>query len=380
MPVVPVSPYFNYDLNGANRYGFAPSQYSLGGQFSLAPTQQYINPYQAAQQQTNSASGPNLLDVASNVNKLNNSGTGILGNVTSSINQFGTGLGFAPVASSTGLVYGGVGPAALPWAQPGMLAPTSMAGEAGVMSSAGSLGTTATLSSTLGAAGIGAFAGNFLGKIGGNSTGGSIGGALGAAVGNMILPGIGGIIGGALGGVAGGFFGNKSKPTQSDEYRALLNADGSYKGVYSGGKNAGAYAGYGEATTRRISDMMQRASKELGIQFKNDTLVGGGISTRHGGSHIAYGVNNTDKQAFYDAKDDASTNAAMKEVLLFAAQNSGVQDLNKVGTWFDSTTSGKTNNNAYSVPFKSKENFDSFMTKFKTQDTVNASTNATPAQ
>lgn len=386
MFVNPSSPYFNYNLSGDQRFNFAPSQFSPGGQYSLAPTQQSINPYQQQNinTQQQSVAGSDLLNNGNTVYKTITNGLQLPQSQT--LNSIGYNyLGFAPVQSSTGLMYSGVGPAALPWAQPGMTAPAYMAGSPGVASSAGALGTTASLSSTLGAAGIGALAGNFLGKIGGNSTGGSIGGGVGAGIGMAVGGPVGAVIGGLVGGVGGGFFGNKKPATQSDEYRAKLNSDGTWSQSYQGGKNAGNYSGFGQASTKNVGDMLSAASKALGIQYDPRLQIGGGISTRHGGSHLVIGAHaNEDnerfpgKEFFYDYQDANSTNKAMKDVLLSAAQYSGYTDLDKVSKWYDETIAGKNSQSSYNVPFKSKERFDAFMTKFKSQDNTNVSpTNTT---
>lgn|GEM_PF-2886391 len=72
---------------------------------------------------------------------------------------------------------------------------------------AGSL-TSASLSSVLGVAGLGAFGGGILASlIGGNTTGGSVGGGLGAGLGFAVGGPIGGLIGGGLGSIAGSLFG-----------------------------------------------------------------------------------------------------------------------------------------------------------------------------
>jgi hypothetical protein len=132
--------------------------------------------------------------------------SGPFSGLTSGINNFGTGLGFAPGTLS----YTTAG--ALPWQVAGGVANPAMAGVSGVGATSGSL-TGATLGSTLGAASLGAgFGGLLAGMTGGNTTGGTIGGGIGAAVGNMIAPGIGGIVGGLLGGIGGGMFGG-GKPS-----------------------------------------------------------------------------------------------------------------------------------------------------------------------
>lgn len=375
---------------------FAPSIYTPGAN-SMAPAQQYINPYyqaaqQGVQQQQQSGGGPNLLSTASDGRSVYNSiSNGFQMPQSQTLNSFGQSLGFAPAASSTGFMYGGVGPAALPWAQPGMMAPASMAGQSGVMSSAGSL-TGSTLSSTLGAAGLGAFAGSFLGKIGGNSTGGSIGGAIGAGIGNMILPGVGGVIGGALGGIAGGFFGNSKPSTKAANTTTYFAEDGSYRETYrdsfKGGSNQ-----VTDHVSSQLGGLTNAASKALGIKFKTDIGFQSGTNTLHSGGPTPYYANvetnsqhdaNFNGQRYWlDPEDPKSVDSAYKNLVINAATSSGYTDTKAISDWYDANVKGgqlstAQGDGSYIVPFKSKERFDDFMNKFKAQDTVNG-TNAAPA-
>jgi hypothetical protein len=395
----------------------AASQYSHGGAFAMSPVYTSINPaQQSSVASSGQGGGPNLLDLVSNGKDLvgsgTSSGTGILSNITSSINNFGAGLGFAPgTVTYPASSFAAVGPNLPGVVAYGPSAPVAQGLSAAVgtpVQGTGVLGTGfgsgATLSNVLGGAGFGALAGGFLGRIGGNETGGMIGGALGGALGaasglssgiamgstlGSIVPGLGTVIGAGIGGLVGGFFGGKKPATQSDEYRAMLTADGGQdsNGIYQGGKNAGSYGGFGKSVTSNLSSMLQKAHKELGIQFNPKIQIGGGISTLHGGSHLNVGFNRESdaepiqgEQIFYDYNDPASYTDAMKKSLVWAAKLSGVEDLTKVEQWYDNTVSGKNAASSYNVPFKSKQNFDSFMNKFKAQDTVNANpTNTTTA-
>lgn len=159
----------------------APTSY-----YASSPVNPYINPQTQSQQQSSGGTSFNLPSFGFG----NNSPfSGITSGITAGIDKFGAGLGFGPGSS----VVGPLGPV-----QP--------------VAGAGSL-TSASLSSTLGAAGLGALGGGLLANItGGNPTGGSIGGGIGAAVGNAVLPGVGGIVGGLLGGIGGSLFGGK-KPS-----------------------------------------------------------------------------------------------------------------------------------------------------------------------
>lgn len=348
-----------------------PSRYSGANPNTYSTPRVYASPYfntaqtQAAQQQQQSSGSfggfsPSSISNLSSVRNFfgggtNAGGAGTLANLT---NQIGGSLGFATTAPVATYATAG----ALPWQTVGAIANpanTTLPWLAGGVNPAGmvtqgsgilgtGLGGTSTLGSTLGAAGLGAFAGGFLGKIGGNSTGGSIGGAIGAAVGNMIVPGVGGVIGGLIGGIGGGFFGNNKPATNSDEFRGQLKADGTFTQTYQGGKNAGGYAGFGKSVTQNFSDMLALASKKFGFQFSDKIEIGGGISTRHGGSHINVGIpRNSDsdpiigEQIFYDYTDQASVDDAFYRAFTHAANISGAspEKLKEMMDWFKDPSS-----------------------------------------
>lgn len=137
---------------------------------------------------------------------LNNSGS-IGKGITGAIDKFGTNLGFAPGTSMPAPSAGFVGP---------------------MPAQAGSLGTTATLSSALGGAAMGAGIGGFAASLtGGNPTTGSIGGGAGGliAAGAGFGP-VGIAVGGLLGGLGGGLFGKKkpSDKTQSGGFNIGTSA------------------------------------------------------------------------------------------------------------------------------------------------------------
>ena len=382
-------------FNNSVQLGFAPSQYSPGGQYNMAPSQTYINPYYnqaqqgAAQQQ---ASGPNLLDAASNVKSIispnsSGGGSGIFGNVNSAVNNFGQTLGFASGNVMYPASAGFIGPS-LPGASAGFIGPSLPSAGAAVPGS-GLLGSGgATLGGTLGAAGIGAFAGSFLGKIGGNSTGGSIGGALGAAVGNMILPGVGGIIGGALGGIGGGFFGGNKPATQSTTWMAAdFTPEGTFHSSY-GSKNAGNMSGYEKTIEGNVSSILQDAHKELGINYNPKLSLLGGYNSLNSGDKnkpgfldtlIRHGENQEEGRVRinFDPNKPEEVNQAYLTTLKNAAAISGYTDTAKLEEWFKQKTGATNGNSSYIVPIKDKTRFDDFMAKFQSQGTVNG-TNATP--
>lgn len=243
-------------------------QYYLPAQYSAAstPSVPVIGAGQQAQQQQSSGGGlPNL----PSLNFGGNSTTGISG----AINSLGFGGG-APV-------YGGVGPAAMPWMQPGMIANPTMAasGAPGIVSSTNALGGTASLTSSLGAAGIGAFAGNFLGRIGGNPTGGSIGGGAGAGIGMAIGGPVGAVIGGLAGGVLGGFFGGKKKPNPASLFAATTDGDKGITGDSYGSKHMD--DSFARGTASSFSNYVKTLKSEYGIDIGGQTIFGGSDKGRN---------------------------------------------------------------------------------------------------
>ncbi|HWL67122.1 MAG TPA: hypothetical protein VNS22_01930 [Geminicoccus sp.] len=128
------------------------------------------------------------------------------------INNFGS--------SYLGLAGGGV-----PGTTAGIASGGGFLGVGGNMPGAtGIFGTTASLTSVLGAAGLGAFGGGTLaGLLGLNKTGGSIGGGAGAGLGALIgsaFPVVGTALGGILGGLGGSLFGGLfggGKPSNKEQ-------------------------------------------------------------------------------------------------------------------------------------------------------------------
>lgn len=238
------------------------------------------------------------------------------GAITDKVNAFGTNLGF----SGGGLQYTGVGPGALPWQQPGMVANPMMAGQAGVGPATGSLGTTATLGQTLGAAGIGAFAGSFLGKIGGNSTGGSIGGGAGAAIGMMAGGPIGAVVGGLIGGIGGGFFGSGKPSATVSEFAGYTSArDGFAGNLGFGSKNSD--TSYGSYLGNEMDGLVKGMSQYLDTDFAPNLLVMGGYNSKYG---AYYRVG--DEFDWFDSNSEASKNAAQDNALIRIARASGVSN------------------------------------------------------
>jgi hypothetical protein len=397
-PAVPTNYFNNYGLSG-QPLQLATSIYQQGSPtFNAAIASPYtaqtnygfIN---AAPQQQQQQSGPSF-----GLNNLSTAGR-IIGNggtlpQSGFINNIGAGLGFAPGASAPTYLATG----ALPWQTAGAVANPALlsAGPSNIISSgAGGLGSStalggSTLSSTLGAAGIGAFAGNFLGKIGGNPTGGSIGGGVGAAIGSAFGP-VGSVVGGALGGVVGGFFGGKKPATSASGFSVgALNPDGTFVNASTGTKNASAEQG--QAAMDTLGSYLTSASKALGIEFKPGTSFDGGYnSLRSGGPYPDYinvmgenvdGKGGNTNYMYYDISDPTEKDRVFREAVKIAAARSGYTDMGAIDAHFDqqkflTTTQGKQAQAMPFIPIKNDQRFADFMSKFKTQGTT-PNANATP--
>jgi len=159
---------------------------------------------------------------------------------TSAIDAFGVGFGFAPA--------------------PGSLTGAAAA-HAGAAAQSGIFGTSATLSGTLGAAGLGALGGGLLASFtGGNQIGGSIGGALGSAAGFMIGGPVGGLIGGAAGGLLGGMFGGG--PSDKTQAATVQLATGAITNV--GGLSGKKFSAENREAVDQIAAAVASAVRESG--------------------------------------------------------------------------------------------------------------------
>lgn len=271
-------------------------------------------------------SGFNPTDFFPNSNPFSSSGNNSFGGfnpasgIKNAVNQFGTNFGLSPGTLS----YTGMGPAALPWAQPGMIANPAMSGMEGVAQTAGSL-STASLSGVLGAAGIGAFAGGFLGKIGGSSTGGTVGGGLGAGIGMAVGGPVGAVIGGLVGGIGGGFFGSKSKPTSASEFSVGNLADWD-NNIGFGSKNNS--SGFNQQFAGELKDYVGSITKTLNMPLKGTIHAGfNSIWGGPGGGFIDIFNQDGQMQRFNFSPDDVNgKKAAVTNALTKLAQNSGATE------------------------------------------------------
>ncbi len=258
---------------------------------------------------------------------------------TGAINSFGESIGFGSGAAAI--------PSGLSAAETGFL--TSAQTAAGV-GNAGAF-TGATLSGTLGAAGLGFVGGGILANaLGENSTGGSIGGGIGAGIGFAVGGPIGALVGGIGGSVFGGMFGNNTPSTKMADFGGNLNKDGTYGGInlisYKGGdKGLATQLGQG------ISPILQAASSSLGINFNDKVGIQAGYNTLHSGGPTPYyiNLNTNDDEArksmngtryFFDPNDKASKDDAYYNVLVNAAAISGYTDTAALKQFYDRYTSG----------------------------------------
>lgn len=322
-----------------------------------------------SQQSSPSSLNSNAVNLLSSAAQQSGVGKSVLGGLTSSINNFGMGLGFG----SGGGASEAISPA-LAAADPSLVASGASVSEGAA--SAGSL-SGATLSATLGAAALGFIGGGILaGALGENSTGGSIGGGIGAGIGFAVAGPIGALIGGVGGSIFGGMFGGNKPATAADTYSSYLAPDGTMTFREHGAKNPGQYAGYGQQVANQFGQLSSAMAKDLGIQYAKDSYISSGISTLHGGAYI---TDNQGNQIFYDVSNPADQQRAFKQALETSALNSGFTDKSAVDNWFAAHQGGgqATEAVAPSIPnnphgSEDQNSWQQFLSNYKAQQNANA--------
>lgn len=403
-----------------------------------APQVQSFNQNQTTNQGSSgsgsNASGLNpnaVTNLASTAAQHGLSTTGPLQNLENTINNFGAeNLGFANQTSiaatqagltgsdaaalgSTGNFVNAAGDSvaanALPWstdavagqigADGSTIATGAVAQGAADAATSGSLFGTATLSGTLGAAGLGAIGGGILAHaLGENSTGGSVGGAIGAAAGYALggagaaalglelgsfAGPVGAIVGGIGGAIFGGLFGNSSPGTNASGEGGSLTASGALSGVATGGKNPNSTSSSTVSTaTQNFSSLAEAANTQLGIQFSPDVHFQANYSSKHGGTNINVSGPNGQSSGpiSFNPQDASSSQQAYLQALTLAAQYSGYTNTNQINSWYQQTYIN-SNAGASNLPPTLPNNpnasagttsFQQFLTNYKAQQNANA--------
>lgn len=327
----------------------------------------FYGPSAAQQTSNNDNNSGGISDLFDYIPSSDFGGFNPIGNITSGVDKFGTSFGFAPGTVTYGEAFGPAFGGAEIFG-PGLAEATPVAG---------SLGTTATLSGVLGAAGLGAMAGGFLNK--GNPTAGSIGGGLGAGIGMALGGPIGAVAGTLLGGLGSRLFGSKKPKTIASQFLGTTDETGALAGLSYGSK--GTSTDEGKAYANEIQNYTRGLQKTLGVDLKGASIYGG-YSTQHGGGF--YTVNGKDTY-FFDVNDNDSKNAAIDKVLTSVARNAGVDDTRINGALDNLNRRGKYANNGnnavgtpaniptYSAPAPTQAaSFDQFLANYKSQQNVNA--------
>lgn len=315
-----------------------------------------------------------ITDIASFGKDIFGQSAGVSG-VTGAINSVGANLGF-----------GGVSPTFVGPLQSGV----------GVGANAGAL-TSASLSSVLGAAGVGYVGGGMLADmVGLNAQGGSIGGGAGAAIGTAIAPGIGTIVGGVLGSLGGGLFGgSEPNPASVAGSNYGITPQGTFK---DGGKLASKHVDTSIAQgLRDIVDKFNTSiHQQTGLDLSNtiDTLYTGydvnngpGFLTFNSYFKTDHEHHNPDTSFYFDPNNPESMSTALR--------NYGTKLLEKTGQDYDPTQVNKIVNTALSsistpdsgsqqrlqpdaipqtdtliqrrLPDKARNDFDSFLSDYRTK-------------
>jgi hypothetical protein len=270
------------------------------------------------------------LDIGNLTSNLN-SAKSLFGGLNSSVDNFGSSLGFS---------------------NPYLQGPTQSGAALGASQQAGTF-TGASLGQTLGAAGFGYAAGGFMSKLtGGNPVGSSIGGAIGGVAGSIFLsglstgigaelgatigsvvPGIGTVIGAAAGSLLGGMFGGGTPHPGAQLGGVGLDSSGNLSGGNFSGKHLN--SDFFNPITSDFSDYLQTQKKSYGINSYNGSnldfgYVGDGNHPGIDATNNAWiGVSNTNKpedyQMFaYNPNDDTSRQTAYKNAFNKIATNQGL--------------------------------------------------------
>lgn len=259
---------------------------------------------------------------------ISTAGKHLLPSITSTIDNFGMGLGFGSGGGATEGIS-----SALAAADPSLLETGAAISEGA--SSAGTFAG-ASLSGTLGAAGLGFLGGGILaGALGENSTGGSIGGGIGAGIGFAIGGPIGALIGGIGGSIFGGLFGNHSEPTEASETDISFDEHGQMTGSpIITGKNGGRVQGGITNDASYFGSLLTGASSALGFTIPKGSY-GVAISTKHPGPGGPAVVMSN----YYDPSNQDSKDAAMLKAVMAVAAKAGYTDTDAITNWFNSRNS-----------------------------------------
>lgn len=311
--------------DGNTNSGSASPDYALG---LIKPKTPEASPSQGGVTSDQGGSSP-LSGAAQQIGTSAVKSSGIFDGITTAINNFGGSLGFASQIGGAAESYG-----------PSAAGAAEAFGPAAQGNVAGALGTSATLSSILGSAGIGYFAGGLLNSfIGGNQQNGSIGGSLGAAAGTFFGGPIGGVIGGTIGSVVGGLFG-PGKPTTASQFSGShVGADGTITGTMYGSKGAS-----DETATnmnKAFGNLTSAASTKLGVQFNPSYYINGGFNSLHSptgeskpGFLVIVKPDGTGDFFGFDPKDSKSVTTAYYDTISKLASYSGYTDTQKLYDWF----------------------------------------------
>lgn len=326
-------------------------------------------------------------------NPQSSTGSSIVSGVKSAVNNFGTGIGFAPGTVSYGTQFG----PSLPGAAETAFGPGAVNAGTAVE---GSLGTSATLSSVIGGAGFGVGIGGLLNK--GNPVAGMIGGGLGGAIGaatgitsgiamgaelGSIVPGLGTVIGAVAGGLASRMFGNKKPATSASEFAAQTGyndnggfADSGFGSVSYGAKNAGAYDGYNNKLASQLNDELQKAKGILGIDFSKGE-VRGGVNTIHSPSGQPGYIMAAGQTFGFDPSKDDSRNAAIQQAVSAIAKTSGASDEAITGMLDKLNAPAGTSGTPMVAPAASQgpSQFQTFLENYKSTQNANAAPVSPPA-
>jgi hypothetical protein len=227
---------------------------------------------------------------------------GIKNGILSSVNDFGTNLGFASGQAVSAPSATFVGP---------------MPAETGALT-----GTTATLTNTLGAAGLGALAGMY-NPLAPHKDTAAVGGGIGAGIGYAFGGPIGGAIGAALGSTVLGQFG-KPRPHPTSEFVGTVGGDVQYGTKHLDKSGA-------ESVVHDFNSYADALKKTAGVDITGSNIYGGindgsyFIRTNNGGSKLKSDLEGFENDAAfkYDPTNLQSKNQAFQDYTIKVLADKG---------------------------------------------------------
>lgn len=199
--------------------------------------------------------------------------------------------------------------------------------------------TSASLTSILGAGGIGFFGGGLLADLtGGNTTGGSIGGGLGAAAGMATFGPIGAAVGGTLGAAIGSLFGGGA-PSQISQLYAETGSNGLTE-TRTAGKTIGTE--FADGLAQGLGTITQSLNAVQGLGVSGLSIFGGRNNDRGFFDIGRVGSPDILSSIEFDPTDEKQVNEGLARLTLELAKLGNVTGKNLTTALENINTEGRT--------------------------------------